>query len=115
MSVTAASSSSRCYPSEFILKWAIPVLDEKSVKSLEWRQLQNHPRLKYVWKQSYTNEFGRLCQGVGRVKDIPNKQRVEGSDTFFVIKRKNIPVKRRKKISFIKVVCEVRPKNQTPI
>ena len=87
----------------------MPVLDEESEKILEWRQLRNHPRLKILWKQLYTNELGRLCQGVGKGKDGPKKQRVAGSDTFFVIKRDNIPVERWKEISFWKVVCKVRP------
>ena len=74
---------SRRYPYEFILKWYIPVLDEELGKSLEWRQLRNHPRRKEVWQQLYKNNLGRLCQGVSKVKDGPKQQRVSGSATFF--------------------------------
>ena len=87
----------------------MPILDEKSGKSLKWIQLRNHPRLKEVWKKHYTNKLGRLCQGVGKGKDGPKKQRVSGSNAFFFIKSENIPVEPRKEISFSKVVCEVRP------
>ena len=63
----------------------MPVLDAESGKSLKWKQLRNHPRLKKVWKYSYTNKLGRLCQGVGKGKYFPKKKQVAGSDAFFVI------------------------------
>ena len=52
--VTAVSESIRRYTYDFILNWAMNVLDEEF-----------QPILKEVWKQSYTNEIGRLVQGVG--------------------------------------------------
>ena len=92
----------------------MPVLYEESGKILEWRQLCNHLRLKKVWNQLYKNKLGRLLQGFGTGKDGPNKKCVAGSDTLFFVKRENIPFKRRKEISFSKVVCEVRPQKSDP-
>ncbi len=40
---------------------ALAVLDCKSGKLLEHRQLRKDPRYKLVWDRSYANELGRLC------------------------------------------------------
>ena len=74
----------------------MPVLDEELRNILEWRQLRDQPRLKEVWKESYTNKLGRLYQCVVIGKDGPRKQQVTDYDTFFVTKRKKIPVEQRK-------------------
>ena len=69
-------ATKRKYPSEFINLWCtprpeehteIPVLDNETGESLEYCQLLqlcHHPKYKYVWNTSYSNELGRLCQGV---------------------------------------------------
>jgi len=58
--------------------------------------------------------MGRLCQGVGRGEKGPKRQRVAGTDTFRVIRYEDIPRDRRKEISHVKVVCEVRPNKSDP-
>ena len=50
----------------------------------------------------------RLCQGVGTGKTGPGK-RVEGTDTFYVIKFEDILKDRLNKICYTSVVCEVQP------
>ncbi|KAL7526732.1 hypothetical protein ACHAWF_001891 [Thalassiosira exigua] len=58
--------------------------------------------------------MGRLCQGVGKGDQGPNKQRVKGTDTFRLIHFVDIPRDRRKKIAHVKVVREVRPQKSDP-
>ena len=61
-----AAAAARKYPAAFLLHLAYPVIDEDTGKSLEYRQLKHHPKLAEIWQRSYSNEMGRLCQGVGK-------------------------------------------------
>jgi hypothetical protein len=91
----------------------MPVLDEASGKTLEYRQLRRHPDYKDIWSISYSNELGRLCQGIGTSSDGKGK-RIEGTDTFHVVAFEDIPPDRRKEITYTKVVCEVKPHKSDP-
>ena len=62
---------------------SMPVLDEETGKSLEYRQLHHHPRYKDTWNQSYSNELGRLYQGVC-TESTGTGQPVAGTNKFFV-------------------------------
>ena len=42
------------------------------------------------------------------------KQRVAGTETFRVIRYKDVPAHRRKEVTYTKVVCEVRPQKDDP-
>ena len=88
--------------------------DEETGAPLEYRQLKRHPKLAPIWSNSYSNEMGRLCQGVGKGDKGPKHQRVKGTDTFRVILYADIPKDRRKEIAHVKVVCEVRPQKSDP-
>ena len=66
------------------------VLEHKTGKQLNYGQLIKHPRLQDTWKTSFSNEMGRLCQGVGTGPNGKGK-RIEGTNTFFAIKFENIP------------------------
>ena len=90
------------------------VLDEETGKTLEYPQLRKHPKYQQGWKQSYSNELGRLCQGVGLGTKGPRKQRTEGTDTFNIIDYADIPSDRRDEIMYIKVVCEVIEQKEDP-
>ena len=57
--------------------------------------------------------MGRLCQGVGKVPNGKGK-RIEGTNTFFVIKFEDIPKDRLDEICYTSVVCEVRPGKKYP-
>lgn len=94
--------------------WAMPVLDEETGETLEWRQLRTHPKWKDIYTKSYSNEMGRLCQGVGKGSKGPKQQRVAGTDSFRVIKFDLIPKDRRKEICHTRVVCEYRPTKDDP-
>ena len=93
---------------------AAPVLDHETGQTLEHRQLRRHPKYKDIWDTSYSNELGRLCQGIGRDATAPTKQRVAGTDTFRPIKYENIPYDHRTDITYSRVVCEVRPQKEDP-
>ena len=98
---------------------ALSVLDPETGQSLEHRALHRHPRLGPNWNTSYSNELGRLCQGIGINPSEPSKKRVEGTNTFHPVRYENTPLDRRKEITFSKVVCTFRPDkadpNRTPI
>ena len=93
---------------------ACPVLEAATGNLLEHRQLRRHPEYKATWDTSYSNELGRLCQGVGTDPSDPTKQRVKGTDTFQPIHYQNIPPERRQDITYTRVVCEVRPQKEDP-
>ena len=93
---------------------AMPVLDHDTGKTLEHRQLRRHPKYKDIWDASYSNELGRLCQGIGTNPTNPAKKRVDGTNTFRPIKYNDIPLDRRLDITYTRVVCEVRPQKEDP-
>ena len=92
----------------------MPVLDETSGQSLQYRQLRKHPKFAHIWNTSYTNELGRLCQGIGKGLKVPRQQRVEGTNTFKLIKFADTPQYRRHEICYSMVVCEFKPHKGDP-
>jgi hypothetical protein len=121
--ISPVAAASRVFPSDFLSLWAasdsihgaaLSVLDPATGKSLEHRALRRHPRLGPAWATSYSNELGRLCQGIGSDASDPAKQRVEGTDTFHVLRYEDIPPDRRKGVAFSKVVCNVKPEKSDP-
>ena len=74
---------------------AMPVTDEETGQLLNYRQLCTHPKLAYIWNQSYSNEMGRLFQGVGTSAG-GNVKRVDGTDTFHIMHYNDTPQYRRK-------------------
>ena len=60
----------------------MPVLDAETVKTLEYRQLRQHPKYKDICEQSYSNEVGRLCQGIGHGTAGPNKNELRELKSF---------------------------------
>ena len=57
--------------------------------------------------------MGRLCQGVGKGKYGVGK-RVEGTNTFYLIRFEDIPKDRLNEIFYTSIVCEVRPGKKEP-
>ena len=111
--LSAHVSAQSAYPSAFIHKWALPVLDKATGKTLEYRQLRQHPDFHKVCNHSYANKLGRLCQGIGTSPDGTSK-RIKVTNTFFVIRFENIPSDRRSEITYTKVVFKVRPDKIDP-
>ena len=122
------AAASRTFPSEFIKGWAasevlhgnqwsplaLSVLDPETGQLLEYRALRRHPRLDPDWNTSYSNELGRLFQGIGVDPSDPSKQRIEGTNTFHPIRYENMPLDQRKEIAFSKVVFTFCPDKSDP-
>ena len=92
----------------------MPVLDKTSGQSLQYRQLRKHPKFAHIWNNSYANEIGCICQGIGQGTKGPKHQRVEGTKTFCLITFEDIPQDRQKEIFHSMVVCEVKPHKEYP-
>ena len=92
----------------------MPVLDKTSGQSLQYRQLRKHPKFAYISNTSYANELGRLFQVIDKGSKGPRKKRVEGTNTFKIIKFSDIPQDRRHEICQYMVVCEVKPHKEDP-
>ena len=92
----------------------MPVLDKTSGQLLQYRQLRKHPNFVHIWNISNANELGRLCQGIGKGSKGPRQQRMEGTDTFRLIKLAYIPQERRHEICHSMVVCEVKSYKEDP-
>ena len=56
--------------------FADAIIDDKTGKNLEYRDLIKRPELRERWYKSLANELGRLAQGI---RDIP------GTNTIFFI------------------------------
>ena len=59
--ITPTQAAKRRYPEQFTQSLAMPVLDETSGQSLQYRQLIKHPNFEHIWNTFYANELGRLC------------------------------------------------------
>jgi hypothetical protein len=67
-------------------------------KQMEYMALMHDPDLQPLWDPGFTNEAGRLFQGI---RDIP------GINTCFFVELKNIPKDSR--IAYGKIVCDYKP------
>ena len=91
-----------------------PSLHSATGVELDHCQLCKHPAYKETWDASYTNKLGWLCQGVGTHPKLPDKKRIDGTDTFRPIHYDNIPSKPHSDVTYTHVVCEVRPQKEDP-
>ena len=80
---------------------------------MEYRQLRKNLNYAATWTTSYSNEMGRLFQGIGRNTEGTG-QRVEGTDTFFFVQYDDIPANRRKDTTYTLVVYDVCPQKEDP-
>ena len=71
--ISPQQASHQRSPRAFIRKWAMPVMDTVTGETLEHRQLRCHHKYKKTWNQLYSNELGRLCQGIGKGSKGPKK------------------------------------------
>ncbi|KAL7535732.1 LOW QUALITY PROTEIN: hypothetical protein ACHAXR_006702 [Thalassiosira sp. AJA248-18] len=92
---------------KYIEHWQSWTMDKNSGKTLNYPQLMRHPEYKGPWSLSLANEFGRLANGVGgRIKNPTN--------TIKFIRKEDIPMKRRKDVTYGQFVCSVCPEKATP-
>ena len=78
------------------------VLNPETGKLEEYRSLRLG-KDKHLWIQSFSNELGRLTQGVRDIK---------GTDCITFIKKSDIP--KHKKIAYARIVCSIRPQKKEP-
>ena len=111
----------RYFPKALLAFWStsvtalsMPVLNAETWESLEYRQLWHHTKCKRFWEESYFNELGRICQGIGTGDKGVKKQRVAGKETFRVIRYKDIPSDRKNEVTYTKLVCKVLPQKDNP-
>lgn len=79
------------------------IIDTDTGRSLEYRHLIQNPIYKEVWNNSMSNEIGRLAQG---------NSRLQGTNTIFFITYENIPINKRKDITYERIVVDYRPQKQ---
>ena len=84
--------------SNHVIELSMPVLNAEKGETLEYRQLQHHPKYQKIWEESYCNELGCLCKGIGTGFKGLKKQRVAGTETFKFIRCEDVPANRRKKL-----------------
>ena len=93
-------------------KYANVVIDEKSGKAMEYRDLLKHKKYKYkdTWTTAGSNEYGRLLQGCGRNAD--GTQRITGTNVCHWIPRSKVP--KHKKVTYARYVVDIRPEKDDP-
>ena len=77
------------------------IRDDETGEYLNYRQLMRHPKHKKIWNTSSANEFGRLAQGVGG--------RVKPTNTIFFIQYDQVPIDRRKDVTYGSFSCDIKP------
>jgi hypothetical protein len=78
--------------------FANAVVNTVTGKQMEYMALMTDPDLQFLWKSGFSNETGRLFQGIC---NIP------GTNTCFFVELKNIPKDRQ--ITYGKIVCDYKP------
>ena len=83
------------------------VMDQDSVKMMNYRQLPKHPKFSKAWSKSSTNEFGQLTNSVDRHIKNP-------TSTIQFIHDHKVPPKQQHNITYSSYVCLVRPEKDKP-
>jgi hypothetical protein len=89
-----ALSNNHCKKQHFAHAVVHPVTGKK----MEYMALMKIPDLQPLWKRGFSNEAGRLFQGI---------HDITGTNTCFFVKLKNIPKYRHK--TYCKIVCDYKP------
>ena len=77
------------------------VIDEETGKMLEHRHLVKNSSTRKVWERSFSNEIGRLFQGIRNLK---------GTNTCFFISKSQVPSDKRP--TYGRIVCNFRPQKE---
>ena len=81
-----------------LLQSAYSVWDPKQQKMLEFRDLVKDPNTQQIWTTSLANGFGRLMQGIRKIK---------GSNCVNFIHKHQVPQGRN--VTYIRLVVDYRP------
>ena len=93
---------SRRFPKEVLAA----VLNEETGKLMEYRHLIGNPKYRELWQSSYGETIGRLAQGMSG--------QVEGTNTIFFIKKKDVPAHHWRDITYGRIVVSFRPTKDDP-
>jgi hypothetical protein len=85
----------------YVQQWANTIIDPDTGASMEYRHLIKHPKYSKLWEHSFSNEIGRLAQGVGG--------RIKGTDTINFIEYNKVPIDRRKDVTYGNIQVDYRP------
>ena len=99
--VSPRQLSQRTFPKEVLNA----VLNRDTGELMEMRHLLRNPKYSELWGKSYTKELGRLAQGIPGMK---------GTDTIVFIKYEDIPLDRRRHVTYGKTVVSYRPEKDDP-
>jgi hypothetical protein len=90
--------ASRRFPMQFLCEIAGAVMDEDTGDMLEYRHLVKIPKYRVVWTKAFGKEIGRLAQ---RQKGV-----VEGTNALYFIPYADVPVERRKDITYARICAD---------
>jgi hypothetical protein len=82
------------------------VLDPKTGKSMDCRDLIKSPTTKTLGTHYFATVLGQLAQGVGN--------RFHGTNTIHLFPKDAIPHNRRKNVTYGRIVVDVNPQNAEP-
>ena len=77
-------------------------------------QLRHHNKYQKHWEESYCNELGGLCQGIGTGNKVIKKQRVAGTEMFQVVRYEDVPSDRRNEVTYTKISIQGTPPERRP-
>ncbi len=80
------------------------VHNREKLEYLKYCQLIQDPKHKEVWSKSAANEFRQLAQGVGG--------RVKGTDTIRFTRKEQVPLGRRKDVTYGSFSCNIKPNKE---
>lgn len=80
------------------------VIDKETGKALKYHDLIKHPKYKAIWTKSAANEIRNLAKGV--------RGQYKGTNTIQFVPKSAIP--KGKKITYARIVCEIRPQKPNP-
>ena len=102
MTKHSQSMTQHGYPTQM----ANVIIDEYTVKELNYQQLSNNYKYKKIWKWSFTNKLGILDQGEGGP--------VDGTDTMFFIAKDKVPRNWIKDVTYGCIIVDYWPQKQEP-
>eukprot|EP00804_Cyclotella_cryptica_P026336 CCRYP_007671-RA/>CCRYP_007671-RA protein AED:0.18 eAED:0.21 QI:0/0/0/1/0/0.33/3/0/1086 len=100
--LTPRSAATRQFPCDALSA----ILDTDTGELLEYCHLIKNPQYCTIWKNAYGKELGRLAQG------IPGT--VKGTNTIVFIAYNEIPLQRRKDVTYRRIVANYRPEKEDP-
>lgn len=77
------------------------IIEQHTGRVLEYKDLMKDKSSKEIWQKSFSNELGRLAQGIGKI--------ISGTNTIIFVEYKDIPKDRCKEITYGKLVVDYKP------